>query len=217
MIDQLSAAYIRPVLFLQIQFSSGQGYVWSGIGTINWNGQQWIGVGTLGTISAIEESSEISAVDVTFSLAGIDNDLIAKALGEVRQGYPAKLWVGCLGDNDNVLIDPLQIYAGRVDVPTIEEGAATSTVSITVENRLIDLNRSRERRYTNQDQQIDHPGDLGFALIQFIQNWNGTWGKAGPGGVPPTSGAGNSSGPKGGGRGGVGLSGPGGFGANRGL
>jgi hypothetical protein len=184
MLAQLSAQKIRPVLFLQMHFNDGDIFVWSGIGNVTWNSQIWTGLGQLGTISSIEESSELKATNVTFTLSGIPQDLIQHALGQVRQGNAVKLWFGCLGDNNNVMADPLQIFAGRMDVPTIDEGAQTSTISISVENRLIDLNRSRERRYTNQDQQIDHPGDLGFQYVQFIQNWNGTWGKAGPGGIP---------------------------------
>jgi hypothetical protein len=181
---QLGAGKIKPVLFLQMQFLDGPIFVWSGLGNLNWNGRVWVGLGTLGTISPIEESSEIKATNVTFTLSGIPQDLIRHALSQVRQGNPVQLWFGALGDNNNVLADPLQIFAGRMDVPTIDEGAQTSTISIAVENRLIDLNRSRERRFTDQDQQIDHPGDLGFQYVQFIQGWNGTWGKAGPGGVP---------------------------------
>jgi hypothetical protein len=188
MVAQLSAAKIRPVLFLQMKFTDGPIFVWSGLGNLNWNGHVWVGLGALGTISAIEESSELKATNVTFTLSSIPQDLIQHALGQVRQGYPVQLWFGTLGDNNNVLADPLQIFAGRMDVPTIDEGAQTSTISIAVENRLIDLNRSRERRYTDQDQQIDHPGDLGFQYVQFIQAWSGTWGKAGPGGVPRTPG-----------------------------
>jgi hypothetical protein len=184
MLAQLSAAAIKPVLFLQMQFTSGNAFMRSGIGNLQWNGQTWIGMGSLGTISAIEESSEIKATNVTFTLSGIAHDMLQKALGEVRQGYPVKLWFGTLGDNNNVIADPLQIFAGRMDVPSIDEGTQTSTISIAVENRLIDLNRSRERRFTDQDQQIDHPGDLGFQYVQFIQNWAGTWGKTGPGGIP---------------------------------
>lgn len=184
MLAQLTAGRIKPVLFLRMQFTDGPIFVWSGLGTLVWNAQTWIGVGNLGTISAVEESSEIKATNVTFTLSGIPQDLIMHALGQVRQGNTVQLWFGCLGDNNNVLADPLQLFAGRMDVPTIDEGADTCSISISVENRMIDLNRSRERRYTNQDQQIDKPGDLGFQYVQFIQQWAGTWGKAGPGGVP---------------------------------
>jgi hypothetical protein len=184
MLSQLSGPKIKPVLFLQMRFTDGDSFVWSGVGNLQWNGQTWIGMGTLGTISAIEESSELKATNVTFTLNQIPQDLLREALGQVRQGNPVKLWFGSMGDNNNVLADPLQMYAGRMDVPTIDDGARTGSISISTENRLVDLNRSRERRFTDQDQQIDHPGDLGFQYVQFIQQWNGTWGKAGPGGVP---------------------------------
>jgi hypothetical protein len=204
MLAQFSAANIKPVLFLQMQFTDGPIHVWSGLGTLTWNGIQWTGLGEMGTISSVEESSEIKATNVTFTLSGIPHDLIVHALGQVRQGNPVLLWFGALGNNGNVLADPLQLFAGRMDVPSIDEGAQTSTISISVENRLIDLNRSRERRFTDQDQQIDHPGDLGFQLVQFIQNWNGTWGKAGPGGIPPSGGGSGDGGSRGVDRGGGG-------------
>jgi hypothetical protein len=188
MLAQLTAPNIKPVLFLRMQFNSGPIFVWSGVGMQNWNGQQWMGLGQLGSISTVEESSELAATNVTFTLSSIPQELIQDALSEVRQGNPVQLWFGTLGDNNNVLADPLQIFAGRMDTPTIDEGTDTGTISISVENRLIDLNRARERRYTNQDQQIDHPGDLGFQYVQSIQQWNGTWGKAGPGGVPSAPG-----------------------------
>jgi hypothetical protein len=184
MLAQLTAPRIKPLLLVQMQFTSGIAYMWTGIGNLQWNGQTWIGVGDMGTISAIEESSEIKATNVTFTLSGIGQDIIHKALGEMRQGYPVQLWFGTLGDNNNVIADPLQMYAGRMDAPSIDEGAPTATISIATENRLIDLNRSRERRYTDQDQQINYPGDLGMQYVQLVQIWNGTWGKAGPGGVP---------------------------------
>jgi hypothetical protein len=175
---QLSASHIRPLFLMSAQFTDGTIYVWSGMGTLSWNGQTWIGLGTLGTISGVEESSEIKANNVTFTLSGIDPSLLGEALNQARQGYPVTLWFGFLDDQLNVVADPVQAYSGRMDVPVIEEGSDTSTISLTVENRLIDLNRTKERRYTDQDQQIDFPGDTGFRYVAALQNWNGVWGRA---------------------------------------
>ena len=38
------------------------------------------------------------------------------------------------------------------------------------------LKRSRERRYTHDDQQIDFPGDLGFEFVPKLQELNLVWG-----------------------------------------
>ena len=44
-------------------------------------------------------------------------------------------------------------------------------------NVLIDLNRSRVRRYTNEDQQIDYPTDVGFEYVQSLQDFEIKWGR----------------------------------------
>jgi hypothetical protein len=51
-------------------------------------------------------------------------------------------------------------------------------VSISYESRLIDLERSRESRYTNEDQQRAFPGDRGFEFVPSLQDLSLTWGRA---------------------------------------
>jgi len=206
-VTELTGQHLRPAFFLQAHFLSGDIFLWSGVGTVQWNGNEWIGVGELAQISDIEESNDIKANNVTFTLSGIPSDMIAQAINETRQGYAVNLWFGCFGDGNNVIADPLKCFAGRMDVPMIEEGAVTSTISITVENILVDLQRSRLRNYTHQDQQIDYPGDLGFEYVPTLQDWNGVWGKAGGKGIgigAPTGSGGDSTIGRGGGGGGGG-------------
>jgi hypothetical protein len=74
-----------------------------------------------------------------------------------------------------VIGDPVQVFAGSLDVPTLTEGAETSTLSITAENPLIDLNRAPNRRFTDVDQQVDYPGDTGFFQVQLLQDYNWVW------------------------------------------
>src|SRR6185437_3071291 len=132
MAAEITSQAFRPAFFLQMHFLSGDIFLWSGYGTVAWNGQNWDGIGQLGQISDIEESNDIKANNVTFTLSGIPSDMLGQAINETRQGSPVNLWFGCLGDNNNVIADPLKCFAGRMDVPMIEEGAVTSTISITV-------------------------------------------------------------------------------------
>ena len=187
---ELPKMNLRPVIFVEAVFTSGTLRVWSGIGTISWNGQTWTGVGNLGEISPISEGTEPHADGIELSLSGIPSDLIMKALGECRLNAPVKLWLGVLNEADAVIVDPYESFGGRMDVPSVEEGGETSTIKLRVENRLVDFNRARERRFTHEDQQIDYPGDLGFEYVAGLQEWNGVWGK--PGG---SSGAGTATRP----------------------
>lgn len=181
---------LRPIILFEGEFLSGMVRLWSGYGTLSWNGVTWSGVGELAGISPIAETSETRATGVTISLSGIPNDLIAKALDETRQGKQVKIWFGTTDEEVNVIADPYLSFAGRIDVPTIDEGRETSTISITVESRMIDLQRARERRYTHEDQQRDFPGDRGFEYVPMVQDWSGTWGKGNSGGSGGGSGVG---------------------------
>lgn len=179
-IAQLTSGRVRPAVFVSIVFTSGTSFFWTGVGPKVWNSQTWTGVGNLGEISQIQETTDVAAVGITLALNGIPSGLVNQALGECRQGNAVKVWFGFLDAADAVIADPYQSFAGRMDVPTIADGADTATISITVENRLIDLQRSRERRYTHEDQQLDFPGDLGFQYVASLQQWNGVWGQGSP-------------------------------------
>jgi len=83
-----------------------------------------------------------------------------------------------------------------MDTCEIAEGGDTAVIALTAESRLLDLNRSRERRYQKQDQAIDFPGDLGFDYVPSLQQLSVVWGKATPTSAPaaPSGGGGGSRG-----------------------
>jgi len=66
-----------------------------------------------------------------------------------------------------------------MDQLSIDEGAETSTVKMTVESRLIDLERPRTRRYTRENQQIRHSGDRAFDFVESLQSQRLQWGGGG--------------------------------------
>ena len=67
-----------------------------------------------------------------------------------------------------------------MDVPTITDGTDTIAVAISVETRMVDLQRARAWRFTNQDQQLFSPGDLGFQFVGALQNFTVYWGTGAP-------------------------------------
>ena len=50
----LIADHVATVTFVKLEFSSGTLYLHNSIGTYTWGSQNWLGVGDLGDISAIE-------------------------------------------------------------------------------------------------------------------------------------------------------------------
>ncbi len=184
-IAEITAQNMRPVLFVALQFSSGYLYLWSGYGSIVWNGITWQGVGDLGAISAITEVSDVSAASLNLTLAGVPVSLLGDALTQVRQGNAVIIYQGFLTAAGAIVANPYQAWAGRMDTCTIREGASqtggpvdTAVITLSCENRLIDLKRARERDYDQQDQQINFPGDNGFQFVPQLQQLNVVWGVA---------------------------------------
>jgi hypothetical protein len=172
----LASAAKRIAFFVQIVYSNETIYVWSGIGPYTWNGHTWTGLGWLGEISAIPMTTQVQAQSVTLTLSGIPSELLSDTLDYVRITGTATIWLGLFDDSWN-LIDgtAVQVFNGALDVPTVTDGGDTCSISITCENTLIDLERAPYRRYTDVDQQIDFPGDLGMSFVQNLQEENFIW------------------------------------------
>ena len=177
-LEALSAQLLRPALFVEAYFTSGPVRVWNGLGTIAWNGFDWTGIGTLGSVSAIEEGATVEARGISLTMSGIDPALLTLVLGEFRQGLPVSVWLGLFRADGTLIPDPVLSFAGRTDQPTTEVSGETATLTITCENRLIDMHASVERRYTNEDQQLDYPGDRGFEFVASIQSLQINWGRS---------------------------------------
>jgi hypothetical protein len=178
---EIEGRLVRPIIFVFLDFVADPVYIWSGVGTVSWNGHTWLGVGNLGGVSAVQETADTIAQNITLSLSGIPTEYLSDVIEAVQQNTDVQVWFGFLADDNSIVADPYQVFWGHIDVPTVTEGADTSTVSITCENPLIDLQRSANRRYTPDDQKIDYPTDKGFEYVASIQEWDGTWGKAGGG------------------------------------
>lgn len=177
MTSALEAANVIPVMMTLLDFSSGYVSVHSAVGSITWGVHTYVGIGTLGEIEEIEESSELQAYGVRLKLRGIPNNVISIALNESYQGRDAKIWVGALSADYALITDPVLVFSGRMDNMQIQLGPESAEVMLTAENRLIDWDRPRVRRYNDADQQAEYPGDLGFQFTEQMINKTLFWGK----------------------------------------
>lgn len=155
MATALQQKVIRLALLASLQFGDNIVNVWSGLGTMTWNGLTFQGVGALGSISTMSEDSDVEAKGVTVSLSGIPSTYMSEVLNEVRVLGTCNIWLA-LYDSNAVLIDtPILSYQGKMDAPEMDDDAKTCTCTIGLENILVDLNRPVFRRYTDEDQQMD--------------------------------------------------------------
>jgi len=59
----------------------------------------------------------------------------------------------------------------------ISDSGQSAEIAISVENRLIEFERTRVRRNTAEDQKIDYPNDKGFEFVTEIQEKDIVWGR----------------------------------------
>jgi len=193
MLAVATADVVRPIYLVKAEFDSTPPedrnlYLWSGFGNLTFNGKNYLGVGNLLSISAVDESTDLKATGASIVLSGIQSPLLAIARDEDYQGRPITIYLGALDDTGDLIASPTVLFSGFMDVMTISEAGETSTISVTAENKLIAFDRSYVRRYTAEDQKIDYPNDMGFEFVAKIADQEIIWGRA-----SPTSGAGRGS------------------------
>ena len=174
------ATDIKPIVLVEALFDSNAPtshlYLWNGIGSLTYDSKTYIGAGNLLAISPISENVELKASGITVQLSGISDPLLAKAKTENYQGRELSVKFGGLDSNDSIIADPVIVFSGFMDTMTISEGGETATITVTVENRLIEFEKTRVRRYTDNDQRIDHPNDKGLEYVSQIQEKEIIWG-----------------------------------------
>jgi hypothetical protein len=166
---------VHPVILTKADFDSGSINLASGYGTLPINGTNYLGTGKLLQVDPAEETGEINATNATFQLSGIQEADISIALNENYNGRPGRMKLALFDDSNVIIDDPLQFFSGRMDVMTDNGDPVNPIITLTAENDLIRLNRTRQRNYTHADQQIDYPGDNGLGFVAAMQNKQVLW------------------------------------------
>jgi len=181
-LSKLDDAEVYPFYAIDLLFDTTPVYAWTGHGDITLNGTQtYTGVGELLQISDVQESQDISAKGLTLKLSGIPSDLLSYALNTAYQGRLCNVYLGFMEswESPSTSRNTMLIFTGYMDQMTIDEGPETSTITTSVESRLIDLERPRTRRYTTENQKQRHSGDLAFDFVESLQNLRLQWGGSG--------------------------------------
>lgn len=184
-VSAIAADVFRPFFTVDLLFpvgtvqhgsetvTSGPLYLWTGHGTQTIDGVDYIGSGQFLEISAFEETAEIAARNAVLTLSGIPSELLALALATPYQGHKCVIKFGATDD----LTARSIVFSGYMDQMQITEGADASQISLSVESRLIDLERVRVRRYTSEDQKSRFPADLAFQFVNSLQDKEIFWGR----------------------------------------
>jgi hypothetical protein len=177
MVTEVSASQLSPIILASLSFVTPVN-LWSGYGTITYAGTGYLGIGTLGTISPVEETTDLAARGITMQLSGVPTAMIAVALSENYQGKECSVMFAALDSSGALVSTPITIFSGRMDVMSINDDGQNATIGMTAENKLVDFRRPREVRYTDEEQKNLYPSDKGLEFVNSIQEKQIYWGNA---------------------------------------
>lgn len=173
----LAQNHVSIVTFAKLEFPSGTVYVHNSLGTYTWGGQDWLGVGDLGSISQVEEGVDISPYAITLTLSGLDGTISGAALTEDYFMHPVTVYMGVLNADDSLIADPTQIWAGFMDQMNVSLGAdGGDAIQLIAESELSRFDSSANLMYTNAAQQEKSSGDLFFSHMHKIEGVKINWG-----------------------------------------
>lgn len=190
---------VYPFFAIDLEFDSPNTLrLWTGYGTLVYDGVSYFGTGELLGISSVEETVEMAAKGATLTLSGVPSEVISLALQEPYQGRVCKINFGMFA-TDNLLQEDAtsyillqdgakislesqqtsltEVFTGYMNQMNIEEGPDSSTIQLSVENKLVDLERPRVARYTSAYQKDKFNGDLGLDFVESLQDQKLTWGR----------------------------------------
>ena len=198
-LENINKDVVRPFNAVELKFDGDNVIrLWTGVGTLTLDdGTEWVGAGTLLSISDVEETAEMSVKGATVSLSGIPSEVISLALSEPYQGRVCNIYFGTfsqgsilqesssyilLQDGSRINLETTdkdfsEIFSGYMDQMNIEESGETSTIQLLVENKLVDLERARVARFTSGYQKSIYAGDLGLDFIEDLQDKQIPWGR----------------------------------------
>lgn len=171
---QVALDHVTEVTLVKLDFDSPV-YIHSGIGTITYNLDDYLGVGKLGAVSNTTEREQPTPTALKLSLSGVDAGLVSEALDAGNFGDRVEVYVGFRADDGTLVDDPIPVWAGTYDYARAT-GGQNNVIELTCQHDLAVLNKVQGGRFSDEDQQLRYSGDTGF---QFVSNMAGlklTWG-----------------------------------------
>jgi len=111
----------------------------------------------------------------TLTMSGIPSDLLSLALQEPYQGRVCTIYFGVVSGTTYSSLT--QLFTGYMDEMNIDEGPEFATIEMKIENKLIDLERTRVRRFSSGYQKSVYPNDKGLDFVEALQDKEILWGR----------------------------------------
>jgi hypothetical protein len=177
-VNRLGADEQALFLAVKAEFDSGDVRVWTGTDDLSIDSEVYTGAGELLAISEAQENLDLSSSGISISLTGMDATVLNYALTENYQNRFVTVFLGYVMGGTDEVAGVVTVFKGRMTALTVADDPDGATIALDAENRLIDLERPSNLRYTKESQNFLHSGDTGFNRVASLQDKEIVWGKS---------------------------------------
>lgn len=174
---ELEKASTGTIYFVQLDFRDSTQYLCSSNHSVTWGGHEWIGFGTVGGISPIEESEGVESKSLTFTLNVAQVSILSLAVGDVEQyrGRAAKLYFCPMNESFQLVGTPQLCWRGIMDQIAVGIEGKEGQITLKAETSAYGLKRQAGMRLNAAQQKKKHPADTGFDLLTDLIANPQTW------------------------------------------
>ena len=174
---KLAEDHQNIVFAIKAEFDTDDILLHTSLGDLVIDGETYEGAGELLAISEIEDSNDLSSSGVTFSITGMDSQVLGYALTENYQNRPITLLMAFLSGGTDQVVASMILYKGRMMQMSISDNPNGSSITLQTENRLMDLRRPSNYRYTKESQVSLYANDSSLNEVAKIQDMKINWGR----------------------------------------
>ena len=174
MIDALARGHVDQFFAVKITRPDEDVRAHTGIGELVINGELYLGLGNLGSISSAKQDGGTSPQDINLSLSLMDSSMLAMALNEQMVNSPVEVMMGVFADDGTIeAVDIL--FAGSITGVSAVVGDENQ-VTYTCSSELYEWDRVPPNRYTDESHSQRNGGDRFFRYTAQIAERSIGWG-----------------------------------------
>ena len=174
---KLAEDHQNIVFAIKAEFDTDDILLHTSLGDLVIDGETYEGAGQLLSISEIEDSNDLKSAGVTFSITGMDEQVLGYALTENYQNRPITLLMAFLSGGTDQVVASMVLYKGRMVQMNISDDPNGASIVLQTENRLMDLRRPSNYRYTKESQASLYANDSSLNEVAKIQDMKINWGR----------------------------------------
>ncbi len=176
------AKHVKIILFARLDFSSGVKRFHTEIGPKTathpiHGAESYLGVGDFGGITtSVKESTQGAPIGMSLTLSGVGS-LINTSFTDDYFRRDAEIMLGLENESGALIDDPEILFSGFMDKIDVVLGPRNAVITLSLESRGTNFLSASDWRFTDEEKQREHSGDLFAEYIYRMADLTLRWGQ----------------------------------------